>query len=91
MLSLNYSENAGVNNETIFRYSIFRCFIRRYRHHNLHNHRTVIMEIDYIYIDENGLTVTRLKPQKTVEEYRAHTGGLFDDDTLESIEDLTGE
>ena len=49
------------------------------------------MEIDYIYIDENGLTVTRLKPQKTVEEYRAHSGGLFDDDTLESIEDLTGE
>jgi len=49
------------------------------------------MEIDYIYIDENGLTVTRLKPQKTVEEYRAHTGGLFDDDTLEYIEDLTGE
>ncbi len=49
------------------------------------------MEIDYIYIDENGLTVTRLKPQKTVEEYRAHSGGLFDDDALESIEDLTGE
>jgi len=49
------------------------------------------MEIDYIYIDENGLTVTRLKPQKTVEEYRAHTGGLFDDDTLEYIDDLTGE
>jgi len=47
------------------------------------------MEIDYIYIDENGLTVTRLKPQKTVEEYRAHTGGLFDD--LESIDELTGE
>jgi hypothetical protein len=37
------------------------------------------MEIDYIYIDENGLTVTRLKPQKTVEEYRAHTAryGVF--------------
>ena len=49
------------------------------------------MEIDYIYIDENGLTVTRLKPQKTVEKYRSHSGGLFDDDTLESIEDLTGE
>jgi len=49
------------------------------------------MEIDYIYIDENGLTVTRLKPQKPVEEYRAHTGGLFDDDTLEYIDDLTGE
>jgi hypothetical protein len=49
------------------------------------------MEIDYVYIDENGLTVTRLKPQKTVEEYRAHTGGLFDDDLIESIDDLTGE
>tara|TARA_B100001175_G_C19401170_1_gene586352 strand:- start:823 stop:1011 length:189 start_codon:yes stop_codon:yes gene_type:complete len=49
------------------------------------------MEIEYIYIDENGLTVTRLKPQKTVEEYRVHSGGLFDDDTLESIDDLTGE
>jgi len=49
------------------------------------------MQIDYIYIDENGLTVTRLKPQKTVAEYRAHSGGLFGDDALESIEDLTGE
>ena len=49
------------------------------------------MEIDYIYVDENGLTVTRLKPQKTVEEYRSHSGGLFDDDALESIEDLAGE
>jgi len=49
------------------------------------------MEIDYIYIDENGLTVTRLKPQKTVEEYRAHSGGLFDDDLIDSIDDLAGE
>ena len=49
------------------------------------------MEIDYTYIDENGLTVTRLKPQKTVEEYRAHSGGLFDDDLIESIDDLAGE
>ena len=48
-------------------------------------------EIDYTYIDQNGLTVTRLKPQKTVEEYRAHSGGLFDDDLIESIDDLTGE
>tara|TARA_X000001388_G_C2184155_1_gene104833 strand:+ start:138 stop:293 length:156 start_codon:yes stop_codon:yes gene_type:complete len=48
------------------------------------------MEIEYIYIDENGLTVTRLKPQKTVEEYRVHSGGLFEDDALESIEDLNG-
>ena len=49
------------------------------------------MEIDYIYIDENGLTVTRLKPQKTVEEYRAHSGGRFDDDLIDSNDDLTGE
>ena len=49
------------------------------------------MEIDYIYIDENGLTVTRLKPQKTAEEYRAHTGGLFDDDLIDYIDELTGE
>ena len=49
------------------------------------------MEIEYIYIDENGRTITHLKPQKTVEEYRAHTGGLFDDDLIESIDNLTGE
>ena len=47
--------------------------------------------VDSIYIDENGLTVTRLKPQKTVEEYRAHSGGLFEDDLIDSIDDLTGE
>jgi hypothetical protein len=49
------------------------------------------MEIEYIYIDENGLTVTRLKPQKTVEEYRAHSGGLWGNDAIveitETIED----
>ena len=40
---------------------------------------------------DNGLTVTRLKPQKTFEEYRSHSGGLWDDDLIDSIEDLTGE
>ena len=49
------------------------------------------MEIDYVYIDENGLTVTRLKPQKTVEEYRAHTGGLWGNDTIKEITETTGE
>ena len=48
------------------------------------------MEIDYIYIDENGLTVTRLKPQKTVEEYRAHSGGLWADDSINEITETTG-
>lgn len=48
-------------------------------------------DIEYTYIDEKGRTITRLKPQKPVEQYRAHTGGLFDDDLIESIEDLTGE
>jgi hypothetical protein len=48
------------------------------------------MEIDYIYIDENGLTVTRLKPQKTVEEYRAHTGGLWGNDAITEITETTG-
>ena len=50
------------------------------------------MEIEYIYIDESGLTVTRLKPQKTVEEYRAHSGGLWADDAFikayETVDDL---
>ena len=48
-----------------------------------------IVEIDYIYIDENGLTVTRLKPQKTVEEYRAHSGGLWADDAIAEITEIT--
>ena len=47
------------------------------------------MEIEYTYIDENGLTVTRLKPQKTVEEYRAHSGGLWD--AITAITETTGE
>ncbi len=49
------------------------------------------MEIEYIYIDESGLTVTRLKPQKTVEEYRAHSGGLWADDAITEITETTGE
>ena len=49
------------------------------------------MEIEYIYIDESGLTVTRLKPQKTVEEYRAHSGGLWADDSITEITETTGE
>ena len=48
------------------------------------------MEIEYIYIDENGRTITRLKPQKTVEEYRAHSGGLWDNDTITEITETTG-
>jgi len=47
------------------------------------------VEIDYIYIDENGLTVTRLKPQKTVEEYRAHSGGLWANDSIAEITEIT--
>lgn len=48
------------------------------------------MEIEYIYIDESGLTVTRLKPQKTVEEYRAHSGGLWASDSITEITETTG-
>jgi hypothetical protein len=47
------------------------------------------MEIEYIYIDENGRTITRLKPQKTVEEYRAHSGGLWD--AITEITETMGE
>ncbi len=49
------------------------------------------MEIEYIYIDENGRTITRLKPQKTVEEYRAHSGGLWADDAITEITETMGE
>jgi len=49
------------------------------------------MEIEYIYIDEKGRTITRLKPQKPVEQYRSHTGGLWGNDAIveitETIED----
>ena len=47
------------------------------------------MEIEYTYIDENGLTVTRLKPQKPVEQYRSHTGGLWD--AITEITETIGE
>jgi len=49
------------------------------------------MEIEYTYIDKNGLTVTRLKPQKTVEEYRAHSGGLWGNDAIVEITETMGE
>jgi len=49
-----------------------------------------IVEIDYTYI-ENGVTITRLKPQKTVEQYRAHSGGLWADDSITEITETTGE
>jgi len=49
------------------------------------------MEIEYTYIDENGLTVTRLKPQKPVEQYRSHTGGLWGNDAIVEITETTGE
>jgi len=48
------------------------------------------VEIEYTYIDENGRTITRLKPQKTVEEYRAHSGGLWADDSITEITETTG-
>jgi hypothetical protein len=49
------------------------------------------MKIDYIYIDEKGRTITRLKPQKTVEQYRAHTGGLWGSDTIKEITETVGD
>ena len=49
------------------------------------------MQIDYIYIDEKGRTITRLKPQKPVEQYRAHSGGLWGDDTIAEITETIGE
>ena len=48
------------------------------------------MQIEYTYI-ENGVKITRLKPQKTVEEYRAHSGGLWADDAIIEITETTGE
>ena len=47
------------------------------------------MEIEYIYTDEKGRTITRLKPQKTVEEYRAHSGGLWANDSITEITEIT--
>lgn len=49
------------------------------------------MDIEYIYIDEKGRTITRLKPQKTIEQYRAHTGGLWGNDTITEITETIGD
>ena len=49
------------------------------------------MQIEYIYIDEKGRTITRLNPQQTAEQYRAHTGGLWGNDAITEITDTTGE
>ena len=48
------------------------------------------MEIEYTYI-ENGVKITRLKPQKPVEQYRAHSGGLWGNDAIIEITETTGE
>jgi len=48
------------------------------------------MEIEYTYI-ENGVTITRLKPQKPVEQYRSHTGGLWGNDAIVEITETMGE
>ena len=50
----------------------------------------VTVQIEYTYI-ENGVKITRLKPQKTVEEYRAHSGGLWADDAITEITETMGE
>ena len=49
----------------------------------------IALEKGWIYIDDKGRTITRLKPQKTVEQYRAHSGGLYD--TITEITETTGE
>jgi len=51
--------------------------------------RRKLVEIEYTYIDEKGRTITRLKPQKPVEQYRSHTGGLWD--AITEITETTGE
>jgi len=48
------------------------------------------MQIEYIYFDENGVKITRLKPQKPVEQYRSHTGGLWGNDAIIEITETTG-
>ena len=48
------------------------------------------LDIEYIYTDEKGRTITRLKPQKPVEQYRAHTGGLWGNDAITEITETTG-
>ena len=50
----------------------------------------ITVQIEYTYF-ENGIKITRLKPQKTVEEYRAHSGGLWADDAITEITETTGE
>ena len=50
----------------------------------------ITVQIEYTYF-ENGIKITRLKPQKTVEEYRAHSGGLWDNDIITEITETTGE
>ena len=49
----------------------------------------ITVQIEYTYF-ENGIKITRLKPQKTVEEYRAHSGGLWADDSITEITETTG-
>ena len=51
----------------------------------------ITVQIEYTYIDENGIKITRLKPQKTVEQYRAHSGGLWGNDAITEITETTGE
>ena len=46
--------------------------------------------IEYTYI-ENGVTITRLKPQKPVEQYRAHSGVLWGNDTITEITETIGD
>jgi len=53
--------------------------------------RRKLVEIEYTYIDEKGRTITRLKPQKPVEQYRSHTGGLWGNDAITEITETTGE
>ena len=49
----------------------------------------ITVQIEYTYIDENGVKITRLKPQKPVEQYRSHTGGLWD--AIVEITETIGE
>tara|TARA_R110000824_G_scaffold243273_2_gene431911 strand:+ start:275 stop:478 length:204 start_codon:yes stop_codon:yes gene_type:complete len=50
----------------------------------------IALEKGWIYIDDKGRTITRLKPQQTVEQYRAHSGGLWGSDTITEITETTG-
>ena len=51
----------------------------------------IALEKGWIYIDDKGRTITRLKPQKPVEQYRAHTGGLWGNDAIIEVTETTGE